>query len=266
MDPYLEEPEFGGLHGPLIVEMAKQLTARLRPRYVARMQKWFSVDSVEDDERLAVDGLESSMETYPDVAIVKEGPSAAPGTGAAVLSSPLELQTVLPRHVPQHSLEIRDVAQRRLVTVIELLSPSNKRGDGREQYLERRSRFLRSSAHLMEIDLLRRGRRVPMRQALPAFPYFVFLSRAGRRPNTQVWPIPLRSVLPEVPIPLLPGDGDASLRLQDVLNNVYDQLAYDVSTDYTQPPAVALTTEDIAWAQSCVRTWRGTLPNASSTG
>lgn len=256
MDPYLEGHEFSGLHGQLIAEMARQLTPLLRPRYVARMQRWFAVDSIEGEERLVVGGT-TAPQSYPDVAILREGSSARSGAATAVLSAPLELQTVMSRRVPQHSLEIRDVARRRLVTVIELLSPSNKRGGGRQQYLRRRSRFLSSRAHLMEIDLLRRGRRVPMRQELPVFPYFVFLSRARRRPHTQVWPIPLRSALPMVPVPLLRGDADAVLNLQQALNNVYDQLAYDVSTDYTRSPPVALSAEDAEWAKQCIREWSG---------
>jgi hypothetical protein len=216
MDPFLEGPEFSGFGCSLIAEMARQLTPLLRPRYIARMRKWFSVDPVAGD-----DGF-----------------------------------------VPQHSLEIRDAAQHRVVMVIELLSPSNKRGDGHEQYLKRRLRFLRSSAHLMEIDLLRGGRRPPMRQELPAFPYFVFLSRVGRRPIMEAWAIALRDPLPVVPIPLLPGDADVPFNLQQALNTVYDQLAYDVSTDYSKPPTIPLSVEDGEWAQQRVRTWRENRPGA----
>lgn len=60
-------------------------------------------------------------------------------------------------------VEIRDRESRRLVTVIELLSPSNKRpGGDREQYLAKRSDLLASPTHLVEIDLIRGGRRMPM--------------------------------------------------------------------------------------------------------
>lgn len=263
MDPYLEGPEFGGLHSQLIAEFARQLTVVLRPRYVARMETWFSIDSLQGEERLVLGGSEKTVRTYPDVAIVREDFSATVRTATAIMQAPLELQTVMPRHLPQHRLEIRDVAQRRVVTVIELLSASNKRGGGHKQYLKRRSRFLRSSAHLIEIDLLRRGRRRPMRQELPEFPFFVFLSRARRRPNTQAWPIPLRSALPVVPVPLLRGDSDVPLNLQQAFDNVYDQLAYDVSTDYSKSPVIALPAEDAEWAQSRIRAWRGMQAGAS---
>lgn len=64
--------------------------------------------------------------------------------------------------MPHVSIEIRDVARRQLVTAIEILSPTNKRGEGRLEYLAKRRRLLLSTAHLMEIDLLRQGQRVPI--------------------------------------------------------------------------------------------------------
>jgi hypothetical protein len=80
------------------------------------------------------------------------------------------------------TLEIVEAGSRRLVTAIKVLPPTNKRGEGHEEYLRRRRQYLLSDVHLMEIDLLRSGERVPMRQALPSVPYFVFLSRAEARP------------------------------------------------------------------------------------
>ena len=114
---------------------------------------------------------------YPDVGVAtRDRPTDHEGS-VAVLTAPLRLETTIPvpTPLPYWTLEIRDVAQRQLVTVLEVLSPSNKRrGDG-DEYITRRQEYLRSSAHLMEIDLLRAGHRVPMRQPLPAAPYFVLL-------------------------------------------------------------------------------------------
>ena len=54
--------------------------------------------------------------------------------------------------------QIRDVDERMLVTGIEILSPTKKRGTGREEYLRKRESILLSATHLVEIDLLaRRG-------------------------------------------------------------------------------------------------------------
>jgi hypothetical protein len=159
----------------------------------------------------------------------------------------------MPAAVPHRTVEVRDAAERRLVTAIEVLSPTNKRGEGRDEYLQKRQRLLLSPAHLIEIDLLRGGRRVPMRQALPEAPYFVLVSRAEARPVLDVWPVALRAHLPEVPVPLLPGDADVPLDLQAALTTVYDALGYDLAVDYARPPEVPLTPGDAAWAEALLR-------------
>ena len=158
------------------------------------------------------------------------------------------MATVMPVRVPQVSIEIRDVAHRDLVTAIEVLSPTNKRGEGYQEYLDKRGRILLSPAHLIEIDLLRSGRRVPMQEPLPPAPYFVFVSRAECRPLVEVWPIYLQNRLPAISVPLLPGDADVTCDLQLALTTVYDTLSYDLSIDYTRPPEVPLDGPDAEWA------------------
>jgi len=145
------------------------------------------------------------------------------------------------------SIEIRDAAQRQLVTAIEILSPTNKRGEGIEEYLNKRRRILLSTAHLLEIDLLRVGQRAPMQQPLPSAPYFVFLSRANERPITEVWPIALYQPLPTVPVPLLTADKEILLDLQLVFTAAYDLLGYDLIVDYHQPPEIPLSPEEQKW-------------------
>jgi len=142
--------------------------------------------------------------------------------------------------VPHVTIEIRDVDDRQLVTAIELLSPTNKRGKSYEKYVTKRQRILSSTVHLLEIDLLRQGKRVPMQQPLPSAPYFVFLSRAEKRPISDVWPIDLDDPLPTVPVPLLSGDEDVLLDLQQAFTATYELHGYDLLIDYSQPPEVAL--------------------------
>lgn len=147
-------------------------------------------------------------------------------------------------------LRLRDSGD--LGTVIEVLSPSNKRlgSDGRKEYLNKRLAVLASTAHLVEIDLLRGGARLPMGRALPPGDYYAILSRVERRPFADVWPCALRDRLPAVPIPLAGEDPDAILDLQDAVNAVYDRAGYDYSIDYRQAVAPALSEKDAAWAQS----------------
>jgi hypothetical protein len=167
------------------------------------------------------------------------------------------MATVMPEQIPVYSIEIRDVADRHLVTTIEIISPTNKRGDGYREYLDKRNRILSSTTHLLEVDLLRQGKRVPMQQSLPEAPYFVFLSRAEQRPITEVWPIQLTIPLPSVPVPLLQGDKDVPLDLQLAFITVYDDFGYDLSVDYTRPPEIVLAEVAAVWAN-------GLLQKASS--
>ena len=59
-------------------------------------------------------------------------------------------------------MEIRDPARdHKLITLIEILSPSGKHpGPDREAYEAKQREVLQSEASLIELDLLRRGRRI----------------------------------------------------------------------------------------------------------
>jgi hypothetical protein len=246
MDPYLEGARWMAVHAQLTAEIARQLAPKLRPKYVALTTERFVLDEADD---VAV----ATSSPYPDVLVVPSGRSGAIDPAPAIAPAPLQLETVVPVPVPHRAVEIRDTARRQLVTAIEVLSPTNKRGRGRREYLAKRRRLLLSSAHLLEIDLLRDGRRVPMRQPLPAVPYCVVLSRAERRPLSDVWPIGLRERLPTVPVPLLPGDADVPLDLQAALATIYDAVGFDLVVDYAQPPDVPLAGDDAAWAAGLIR-------------
>jgi len=163
MDPYLEGSLWTSVHAALSVEIARQLAPRLRPKYVARVEKRFVVATPELDEGLSVSLTpgRQSADTYPDIGIATASATPPQSTGgssgAIVAAAPLHMATVLVEPEPHPWVEIRDVANRQLVADIEILSPTNKRGDGHDEYLQRRTRLLRSTAHLMEIDLLRTG-------------------------------------------------------------------------------------------------------------
>ncbi|MFO0968971.1 MAG: DUF4058 family protein [Gemmataceae bacterium] len=157
--------------------------------------------------------------------------------------------------VPHVWVEVRDVEHERLVTAIEILSPTNK-GTGRDEYLEKRAEYLHGPAHLMEIDLTREGQRIPVRKPLPTAPYFVFLSRVGRRPMMDVWPIAWDQRLPTVPVPLLPGDADVPLDLQDAFDRVYDEAGFDLAAHYNEGPTPPLPRELRGWATKRVSAWR----------
>lgn len=143
-------------------------------------------------------------------------------------------------------LTIRDRNGNDVVTVVELLSPTNKyAGPDRAQYLVKRREILRSNAHLVEVDLLRGGPRMPPDE-LPTCDYCVLVSRVEERPEAGVWPWRLRDPLPLIPVPLRPGDADVRLDLKAGIDSVYDTgYARDI---YLGPPEPRLAPDDAAWA------------------
>jgi Protein of unknown function (DUF4058) len=241
MDPYLEGSLWTTFHFAFGAELVRQLAPRLRPRYLALPVERLVLEEAGD---IAV--MTSNL--YPDVSVMTHQPPVIADRDVAAVEPPLQLATIIPQAVPHVSIEIRDVAQRQLVTAIEILSPTNKRGEGRLEYLAKRRRLLLSSAHLIELDLLREGQRVPMQQPLPSAPYFILISRAERRPLLDIWPVPIDQPLPVIPIPLLPGDADLLLDLQATFTATYDLLGYDLVIDYHQPPDPPLSATTAEWA------------------
>lgn len=238
MDPYLEGSLWTTLHFTLAAEIVRQLSPKLRPRYVALPVEHFTLEITQG-------AISSTVNTYPDVGIAETKRTAHRGAAANLVATPpLRMATIIPEQVPHVSIEIRDAQERRLVTAIEILSPTNKRGEGYTEYVTKRWHLLRSDTHLLEIDLLRRGTRVPMQKSLPAGQYFVFLSRVEERPIILVWPITLQQSLPTVPIPLLSGDADVLLDLQAAFTAAYDLLGYELLVDYKLSPEVPLTKQE----------------------
>ena len=153
----------------------------------------------------------------------------------------LELPSPMGEQVPVLSVEIRDVAERRLVTIVEILSPVNKRGTGAQEYLDRRMELMQTATHLLEIDLLTAGYRIPLEGDLPPAPYYIYLSRMERRPRTEIWAIRLQDKLPRVPVPLLRPDPDVVLDMQAAVDACFALVGYERLLDYrADPPAASV--------------------------
>jgi hypothetical protein len=254
MDPYLEDPRFwSDVHQRLASEISDRLTPHLRPKYVARLIPRQILDRP-DEEELRV--------MFPDVAVqrIPSAPQLPPltGGGIAVAIAPAPMKAVNIMRVPfrQVTVEIYNVTSGLLVAAIEILSPVNKRdgSDGRDAYLRKRDGLLGASVHLLEIDLLRRGERLPVEPPIPASAdYAVVLSRADARLDAEIWPIALADPLPVVPIPLLPPDADVPLDLQAAIDAIYERAGYDLDVDYSVPPWPPLIHAQSAWAEDILR-------------
>jgi hypothetical protein len=256
MDPYLEGELWQEFHDTLAHQIRGQLLPLLPPKYVALLSKRYVVDR----SGLSIFDLPTQRVIYSDVHVVHSPgvrETAAPAYTAATPPA-VELINPFPVEVPLLSVEIRDVAERRLVTVIEILSPVNKHGDGFREYLEKRLALLQTQTHLLEIDLLRSGQRIPLSGGeLPPAPYYVFLSRFTRHPISEVWPIGLREPLPTVPVPLLPPDPDVPLRLQAAVEACFELVGYERLLDYDQPPPPPpLNADDLTWLRARIEAWK----------
>ena len=143
-------------------------------------------------------------------------------------------------------MEVRDARSRRLITVVELLSPTNKLpGSDRDQHLAKRARLMAQGVNLVEIDLLRGGPRMPM-EGVPACDYLVMVARPADWPRAGVWPIGLRDPLPPIPVPLAEPDPDVRVDLQRLLHAIYDAAGYDRFI-YAGEPDPPLRGEDAVW-------------------
>jgi Protein of unknown function (DUF4058) len=186
-----------------------------------------------------------------DLSLVQSEGGELAQTALGLLEAPAEVW--LPEQdvekVPY--LENRDRQGRELVTVIELLSTSNKRaGDDHEQYLAKRRALLRTPVHLVEIDLLRGWTPMPQENR-PECDYSVLVSRAEKRRAAGFWPIRLRDPLPVIPFPLRPLDAAARVDLQQVLHQAYDGPG-DEHFIYNGEPEPSLSANDAAWARQFV--------------
>jgi len=153
-------------------------------------------------------------------------------------------------------LAIRDVRNREVVTVIEVLSPWNKTlGHGWDDYRDKQEEVLLSDANLVEIDLLRGGRHTIAAPASRMGPsdYRVCIHRTERPRGFDVLRLSLRDPLPNIGIPLRSGEPDVVLHLQAVLTHCYDHGAYDLVIDYTEAPDPPLAPEDTSWAEALLR-------------
>ena len=142
-----------------------------------------------------------------------------------------------------------DDPERRLVTCIEVLSPSNKRkkSKGRKLYLRKRQSLLLGSANLVEIDLLRGGERMPMLGKWPDSPYTLLVCREHLAPTCTVWPAHFRQPLPTLPIPLSHPDPDVRIELQPFIAAIYARSRYHLDIDYSKPLDPPLAEADAAW-------------------
>lgn len=248
MNPYLENPDlWPGVHGRIIVAIADFLSPQLRPKYFVAIEE--RIYQTTSDDRLLV-GI-------PDVVVQSSLTANNQKYNLAVVSPEIRPKTVtvpLPEMVKERYLEVRKVETQEVVTVIEILSPKNKRsGEGRNAYENKRQRVLGSSTHLVEIDLLRVGEPMLVFGDGMQSDYRILISRSEKRPQADLYDFNLQDVIPSFILPLLSGDSEPLVDLQSLLAGIYERASYDLVINYHQNPIPLLSEANLAWLDALLR-------------
>jgi hypothetical protein len=257
MDPYLVDPAFWqDFHRSFITHCRDYLLDRLPDTCEARVDERVRVvEMPSDQERQYLPGvavLHDPTRARPAASVGPGGPGG-PGGGIATLE-PVTIPEAITAEVRDTWIEVFHRPERSLVTVIEVLSPTNKVGAGFGEYMARRRALREHHAHLVELDLLVGGQRVPLRQPLPGGAYFAFVGRDNRHPYVDVYHWSVRDRLPVVPVPLRAPDPDAPLDLAAVFATTYERGRYARSLRYGAPPPAPLSPDDAAWAGNLAKT------------
>jgi hypothetical protein len=247
MDPYLERSDlWPDVHNSLVTALRDDLAPRLRPRYYVSLE-----------ERTYVGGPEALFFAgRPDAGVVQLG---APVNEEQFVYTPAGARVVnvtlpVPEQVTETFLQVRTAGTDRVVTVLEVLSPTNKQpGEGCKQYEQKRLVLLGTLTHLVEIDLLRAGSPMTIWGNGHQAHYRILVSRSPQRPQADLLPFSVRQPVPAFRLPLQAGDDEPLVALNELLHALYERAGYDLRLDYRSVPEPPLEADDAAWAGALLR-------------
>lgn len=247
VDPFLESqhlwPDF---HVTFIAFWREALLRALPRHYEVR---------VEERVELSAAGYQEDAARSADIAVLQvEEPAQTLRTTPQSSVTPVTVPLVIDEERREHYIEVYHRPERRLVTVLELLSPTNKRSPGYGSYLAKRNEVLLLDVNLVELDLLLQGRRPPFGERLPVADYYAFVSRSTNRPNCDVFAWSIRDRLPKLPVPVLPFDPDAVVDLQAIFDRAYESAGYDRSVKYDAAFTLPVAQVDRDWIEQTALT------------
>ncbi len=257
MDPYLEQSAFwSSFHYRLIVAIADAVAPQILPKYYIEVEtRTYSED---EDSELLIGIPDAAVLSASKVRSLPQN-QLPESVSVAMQSRPQRVQLPMGLEVRERYLEVRELGADAVITVIELLSPSNKRtGKGRVAYEDKRQRVLESASHFIELDLLRGDGSMPMVGAMSDWDYRILVSRSQERPDAELYGFMLQEPIPGFPLPLKVGDAEPWIELQPILNGVYDRAGYGYRLDYRQPvPSPTLSATNQAWVDRFLASVRG---------
>ena len=254
MNPYLERSDvWPGVHLLVIAELQGFLAPRLQPDYVVTVGERIHVVAEPGGN-----GAGSEQVRIPDVTVIAgeagaglESVDRQPGRSSTAVAVQLPATEL----VRERYLEVRRVdGRQQVVAIIEVLSPGNKSGDGRKEYLSKRAETLYSSTHLVEIDLLRMGRPMPLAGSPPSSHYRILVANARRtEPVADLYPFNLRQPIPDFVMPLAKGTESIAVNVGVIINSIYSARYYNMLIDYRQDPEPPISDDDRAWLDQLLR-------------
>ncbi len=252
MDPYLER-HWLDVHTAIVAAARNRLNTQLPDDLIARAEERIAIES---------DPRKISDRYSPDIRVLefaeKMRPAIEPtGTAGGLALAPYRLSALV-EPLTERFIEIRDATGERLITVIEFVSPTNKRGKGLREFRRKRERLVSGSVNFVEIDLVRTGNWRGLLRPEDPPPELCTAYRATIRavsdPDAIYFqPISIRQPLPAVKIPLRAHDQPVELELQPLIEQAYVEGRYARTLDYTKPPEPPLEPEDAAWADELLR-------------
>jgi hypothetical protein len=259
MDPYIEASGlWGDFHSHLIEKIGEKLADVAPEHYLVRTGERSYVVLVESEGQ-------KTHAFLPDVSIsAPRGRGRRANKGGTVLAEPggetepVTMRAFIQEEHREAFVEIYEVTDdQRLVTSIEVLSPSNKRHgtEGWDLYQRKRQSLLLGNVSLVEIDLLRGGKRMPMLDPWPDSPYTILVARAKSQ-VCRVWRATFRRSLPAIPVPLSQPDSDISIELQPMIEDIYQRFRYARSIDYGKPLTPPFNDADTRWLKRKMQTDR----------
>jgi hypothetical protein len=252
MDPYLEHPGYWrDFHQRFITYWCDWLADHLPDHYDVRIDERLGVvQEVDGGGKVMLPDLSvSQSEALPE--------RLAPETAVATLDrEPVPMSVEYADEETESFLRVTHRPDASLIAVLELLSPTNKAGKGRQLYLKKRNDLLGETVHLVELDLLLGGKRMPIRGKLPDGDYYAYVARGDQRPRCEVYYWKLTERLTRIRLPLKPSDPDVIFDLPGLLAHAYQRGRYARQLPYSEPPPVALSADNAKWVAERLKQWR----------
>ncbi|MEM9775427.1 MAG: DUF4058 family protein [Chloroflexota bacterium] len=243
MDPYLEHPSlWSDVHTRLMTSLADEISKQVTPNYYVSVETHTYIIKPDQDVR----------GRRPDLTVISPNPLPASAKATSlVVPKDGVFEVELPLEESLYYLEIRAAQTHEVITSIEILSPVNKvNKDGRRQYEEKRDELFGTLTNLVEIDLLRAGRPMPVDKDVIDSDYRILIRRGWSPRYGHLYAFNIRAAIPDIPVPLTSEDDEPTISLNQILHDLYQRARYDLRLDYSQPAEPPLAEDDAEWART----------------